>query len=44
VFVIVAVIMPIFANGTEAGDAAWAWFAFFIINALIAAFTDVFVG
>jgi len=39
-----AVIGPLFTQGTESGDLGWGWFALFALNALFAAFTDVFVG
>jgi hypothetical protein len=33
-----AVVAPIFTHGTDAGNVGWAWFLFFGLNALIAAF------
>jgi hypothetical protein len=41
---VLAVVAPLFTHGTEAGNTGWAWFAFFGLNALIAAFKpDVFL-
>ena len=38
------VVVPLFTHGTEAGNAGWSWFAFFMLNALIAASNpDVFL-
>ena len=33
-----ALVAPLFTHGTEAGNTGWAWFLFFGLNALIAAF------
>ena len=41
-FVVVGAIGPLAAHGTEGGNMGWGWFALFILNALFAAFTDVF--
>jgi len=36
--------MPLISHGTEAGNAGWAWFAFFVLNALIVAYKpDIFL-
>jgi len=43
-FGIAAVFGPLITHGSEAGNAGWSWFLFFGLNALIAAFTDVFAG
>jgi hypothetical protein len=41
---VLAVVAPLFTLGTEAGNTDWAWFLFFGLNALIAAFKpDVFL-
>ena len=37
-FLAVAAFMPLITHGTESGNVGWAWFAFFALNALIAAF------
>lgn len=37
-----AVVGPFFTHGTESGNLGWGWFALFALNALLAAFTDVF--
>jgi len=37
-FTVAAVFGPLVAHGTEGGSMGWAWFAWFALNALIAAF------
>jgi uncharacterized membrane protein HdeD (DUF308 family) len=43
-FVAIAAVMPFITHGSEAGNAGWAWAAFFGLVALIAAFKpDIFL-
>jgi hypothetical protein len=37
-FVALAAVAPLFTHGTESGNVGWAWFLFFGLNALIAAY------
>jgi len=39
---VVAALFPIVMLGSRMTPDAWAWFALFILNALFAAFTDVY--
>jgi len=34
-FAVTAIIMPLCSHGTEAGNAAWAWFLFFALQSLL---------
>ena len=43
-FVAIAAVMPFVTHGTEAGNAGWAWAAFFGLVALVAAYKpDIFL-
>lgn len=43
-FLAVATFIPLITHGTESGNVGWAWFLFFGLNALIAAYKpDIFL-